>query len=66
MYWAAGEPSNRGAGEDCGVVIGMAAPPTYQGKWDDVPCQHRYPFLCERGKVSRILSKATFCLSETN
>ena len=51
--WAGGEPSDSGAGEDCGVIIGMNASSDYQGKWNDVPCQNRYPSLCERGKRFR-------------
>lgn len=38
--WAAGEPNDAGAGEDC-VEVGAA------GAWNDLPCDTLRPALCE-------------------
>ncbi|MCA9543659.1 MAG: CotH kinase family protein, partial [Myxococcales bacterium] len=38
--WGGGEPNDYGAGEDCGHFRG-------DGRWNDIPCDTRYPYLCE-------------------
>lgn len=40
--WGNGEPNNAGAGEDC-VHSNWGA----QGRWNDLPCRRRQPYVCE-------------------
>ncbi|CAH1255133.1 CSMD3 [Branchiostoma lanceolatum] len=42
--WAAGEPNSAGE-EDCVVY---AAHPSVRDKWNDVPCNHPYRFICQK------------------
>ncbi|XP_046388745.1 hemolymph lipopolysaccharide-binding protein-like [Ischnura elegans] len=38
--WLAGEPNNSGPGENCGTYY-------FSGGFNDVPCDRKYPFICE-------------------
>lgn len=42
--WRAGEPSNSGAGEHCGMLF---TEPARRGEWNDAPCESTRPFICE-------------------
>jgi len=41
--WAHGEPNNYRGNEQCGVIDKIT------GKWNDINCESRFSFICERG-----------------
>uniref|UniRef100_A0A1I8HUP2 DDE_3 domain-containing protein n=1 Tax=Macrostomum lignano TaxID=282301 RepID=A0A1I8HUP2_9PLAT len=42
LNWAAGEPNNAGAGEDCGMIYADSA------MWNDFACEKRYASICKK------------------
>ena len=47
--WDTGEPNHVGLNEDC-VEFRMASE-----KWNDLPCYHRLPYICEINSKYNIL-----------
>jgi lectin-like protein len=45
--WAAGEPNDDNAGEDCGVLSVFGSDNRAAGQWDDRDCDIELPFVCE-------------------
>ena len=41
--WSTGEPNNAGSNEDCGAIYMWSG----KSKWNDSPCYHSFPYICE-------------------
>jgi len=44
--WAGGEPNDFGRNEKCGCIRRVT------GKWNDIRCEDRLHFICEKGKFN--------------
>ncbi|XP_078147993.1 C-type mannose receptor 2-like [Centroberyx gerrardi] len=47
-YWLTGSPDNYFGNEKCAVVA-----MSLHGRWDDAPCDHKAPFVCQGGLKAR-------------
>ncbi|XP_073692598.1 C-type mannose receptor 2-like [Garra rufa] len=54
-YWDSGEPNNVGGVENCTVIK-----PNNQGRWNDISCSNRYPFVCHEDKLILIKENLTW------
>ncbi|KAG1937906.1 macrophage mannose receptor [Pimephales promelas] len=54
-YWYTGEPDNAGGNENCAVTE-----PNAQGKWHDISCNGRFPFVCHEDKLILITETLTW------
>ena len=50
--WAPGEPNNFGGVEGCVHLIGQHSNTNLRYKWNDISCNHKLPFICEKNKVN--------------
>ena len=56
--WNTGEPNNANGGEGCGVMY--ISEWHRAGKWNDVPCNAAFTFVCKKGETVLVIPRAFF------
>ena len=50
--WAPSQPDNAGGVEGCLHLISLNPNPTISYQWNDLNCNSKLPFICERNKIN--------------
>jgi hypothetical protein len=48
VHWGTGQPNDGEKGQDCAVLVINESSDGDPGSWNDVPCDEKHAFLCER------------------
>ncbi|XP_039505350.1 C-type mannose receptor 2-like [Pimephales promelas] len=53
-YWMSGQPDNQGGNENCAEIRNA------QGQWNNINCDHKFPFVCHEDKLILITETLTW------